>query len=123
MSDSCNPRKLDPGLDARYSKPRDLITSTMKSEPGRFVVRTSMPDDSVAASAGGGAGARNGCVASAPAFAASVATPPSAAPFRKFRRSTAFLDLSMTSHLPPGGVSVATYVPSYAFCQCFILAG
>ena len=81
-----------------------------------------MPDDSVGASAGGLAGARKGCAPNAPALAASVATPPSAAPLRKFRRSTAFLDLSMASHQPPGGVSVATYEPSYASCQCFILA-
>src|ERR1700733_7730305 len=44
MSDSCKLRKLDPGTAATYSKPRDLRTSTMKSEPGRSVVRTSTPE-------------------------------------------------------------------------------
>ncbi len=35
------PRNADPGLEATYSKPRVLMTSTMKSEPGRSVVQTS----------------------------------------------------------------------------------
>src|ERR1700730_14900597 len=37
----CRARKLEPGLAAMYSNPRDLMTSTMKSEPGRSVVKTS----------------------------------------------------------------------------------
>src|SRR5687767_10004943 len=41
MNDSCSDRKLDPGLAATYSKPSDLNTSTMKSDPGRSVVITS----------------------------------------------------------------------------------
>src|ERR671933_451754 len=34
MIDSCRLRKLEPGLAATYSRPSDLMTSTMKSEPG-----------------------------------------------------------------------------------------
>src|SRR6267143_487521 len=41
MIDSCKPRKLEPGLEAIYSRPRDLRTSTMKSDPDRSVVNTS----------------------------------------------------------------------------------
>src|ERR1700730_7071000 len=95
MSDSCNPRKLDPGLAARYSKPNDLITSTIKSDPGRSVVRTSTPDASVSASTGGAAGATKGWAPMAPVVATRLATPLTAAPFKNARRSTAFLDLSM----------------------------
>ena len=46
MIDSWMPRKLDPGLDATYSKSSDLMTSTMKSPPGRSVVMTSPSDGS-----------------------------------------------------------------------------
>src|ERR1700686_1461595 len=65
MSDSCNPRKLDPGLAARYSKPSDLITSTMKSDPGRSVVCTSTCAQTVVSAetvlaVGEGAAARRG---------------------------------------------------------------
>src|ERR1700737_4836442 len=41
MMDSCRPRKLDPGLEAQYSMPSDLMTSTMKSAPGRWLEDTS----------------------------------------------------------------------------------
>src|SRR5919202_790007 len=37
MIDSCRLRKLDPGLAATYSIPSALMTSTMKSEPGRSI--------------------------------------------------------------------------------------
>src|SRR5882724_4900682 len=40
MIDSCRPRKDEPGFAATYSKPRDLMTSIMKSEPGRSTVYT-----------------------------------------------------------------------------------
>src|SRR5690348_14490939 len=33
MSDSCRPRKLEAGLQGRYSMSSVLITSTMKSDP------------------------------------------------------------------------------------------
>src|SRR5271165_2791493 len=93
MIDSCKLRKLDPGFEAKYSKPKDLITSTMKSEPGRSVVSTSTREASSSAGAGTAAAgvelaATNGCAAIAPALAASVAIPPAAAPFRNLRRST-----------------------------------
>src|SRR5580765_735589 len=94
MIDSCRPRKDEPGLAATYSKPSDLITSTMKSEPGRSVVYTS--------TRGGG-----GLVSAATPFAegrgvtdrvwpfcgsaregvATSAAVPRAAPFKKPRRS------------------------------------
>src|ERR1700693_5512204 len=101
MMDSCKPRKLDPGLAQTYSKPSDLITSTMKSDPVRSAVSTSAPDGtsvSAAGDMGGGAtrftsagvaatGAGAGADAPAPSAAA-----PTAAPFRKFRRSTTGFD-------------------------------
>src|SRR6266850_6329224 len=37
MIDSWRPRKLEPGLAATYSKPSDLRTSTMKSDPLRWL--------------------------------------------------------------------------------------
>src|SRR5215467_1153956 len=42
MIDSCNPSKLDPGLHAAYSIPKDRIRSTMKSEQG---CSTTRPED------------------------------------------------------------------------------
>src|SRR6266850_4107864 len=39
MIDSCRPRKLEPGLAATYSKPSVLRTSTMKSDPLRWLSR------------------------------------------------------------------------------------
>src|ERR1700676_5403101 len=90
MIDSCNARKLEPGLEAIYSMPSDLMTSTMKSEPVRSVVNTSMPDGSsslgiigaVADCAGKDLGA-----AIVEALATSPAAP-TAAPFKNLRRST-----------------------------------
>ena len=43
--------KLEPGLAAMYSKPRDLSTSSMKSEPGRSAVNTSTAAGAVVVSA------------------------------------------------------------------------
>src|ERR1700676_3958307 len=117
MSDSCNPRKLDPGLAARYSKPSDLITSTMKSDPGRSVVRTSTPDASVSASTGGAAGATKGWAPMAPVVATRLATPLTAAPFKNARRSTAFLDLSMAFGDSPQAM-LSRYAACFGRCQC-----
>src|SRR5579884_4084773 len=39
--DSWRPRQLEAGLAAAYSMLRDLMTSIMKSAPGRSLVRTS----------------------------------------------------------------------------------
>src|ERR1700682_3713466 len=96
MNDSWSPRKLDPGLAAQYSIPRDLKTSVMKSEPGRalFVTSTAVPVY----------GFRAACCASAiGAVAAKPAAP--AAPFRKPRRSTGFFDFS--SIVPPAWVGLS----------------
>ena len=41
MMDSCRPRKLEPGLAAQYSMSSDLMTSIMKSAPGRWLEVTS----------------------------------------------------------------------------------
>src|ERR1700719_3195968 len=117
MSDSCNPRKLDPGLAARYSKPSDLITSTMKSDPGRSVVRTSTPDASVSASTGRAAGATKGWAPMAPVVATRLATPLTAAPFKNARRSTAVLDLSMAL-VPPCRLCLRRYAACFGRCQC-----
>jgi len=76
-----------------YSMPSDLMTSTMKSEPGRSVVRTSAvlgfsvsaSFDIIGAVGRGGVGV---CAVAALVLATRVAILPAAAVFRKFRRST-----------------------------------
>src|SRR5687767_3356990 len=99
MIDSWRPRKLEPGFDAMYSMLRLLMTSTMKSPPGRSVVRTSTwPDGStsrgvVGAEAGAGRcpwGGWAGEGACAPAIepGTNAAAPVTAACFRKSRRPT-----------------------------------
>src|SRR5579863_8490094 len=98
------PRKLDPGFAQTYSKPSDLITSTMKSDPVRSAVSTSATDGtSVSAAADIGGGTTRFGSAGRAATAAGPATnaaAPAAAPFRKFRRSTAgFESLAMSLHL------------------------
>src|ERR1700682_901233 len=71
--DSGKPRKLEPGLAAQYSMPSDLMTSTMKSEPGR-----SLPDTVTA----GADVALSDCTLTTGTCAAS-----NAAPVRNLRRS------------------------------------
>src|SRR5215831_70976 len=82
-----------------YSKPRLLITSTMKSEPGRSIVLASSTAGSAAGAAAGrasiGADALPGgevvcCAAAAPGFVTTRAAL-AAAPLRKLRRSTDFV--------------------------------
>src|SRR6185295_12693174 len=97
MSDSCRARNDEPGFAATYSKPSDLMTSTMKSEPGRSVVYMStrggggLVSDATWAGEGGGAARRFWtCAFAAGGFATSPAAP-AAAPFRKRRRSTELL--------------------------------
>src|SRR5215204_1351554 len=88
------PRKLEPGLEAMNSKFSVLITSTMKSPPGRSVVRTStLPAGSASRGATGAlawaAGAAWGLsLAAVAARAPSAAALVTAAVFRKSRRST-----------------------------------
>jgi len=104
MMDSWMPRKLDPGFAQTYSNPSDLITSTMKSDPVRSAVRTSVAAGtsvSAAADMGGGT-VRFSSAGSAAMLAgtAANAAAPTAAPFRKFRRSTTGLvRLAMSLHL------------------------
>src|SRR5215467_4799091 len=84
MIDSCRLRKLDPGLEAMYSMPVALMTSTIKSDPGLLMTLSL------------------GCAASfvspsvgalcAAAFVAAIWVPMTAAaltaaPFKKERRS------------------------------------
>src|SRR5437660_12404860 len=84
------------GTPKMYSKPRLLMTSTMKSEPGRSMVLAS---STAGATAGAGAGlARIGavpflggagaCCALAALGLVTAKAAPAAAPFRKCRRST-----------------------------------
>ena len=76
-----------------YSMPSDLMTSIMKSEPGRSVVRTSAAAglpvsacfDINGVMVRGGAGRR---ALAGVGLATSVAMLPAAAVFRKLRRST-----------------------------------
>src|SRR5436309_9620721 len=109
MIDSCSARKVEPGFAATYSMPSDLITSSMKSDPGRSVVYTSVRGGgglvSAATSAAPGSGvgavvlACTGCGAAAEGFATSAAAP-AAAPFKKPRRFTEpFFDLGIVSNL------------------------
>src|SRR5215470_17378407 len=111
MIDSCNARNVDPGLAATYSMPSVLMTSSMKSDPGRSVVYTSVRGGgglvSAAASAAPGSGVTGlAACATCPACGgcaiegfATKAAAPAAAPFRNPRRltdlSTAFLDLGI----------------------------
>src|SRR5579862_3486680 len=114
MTDSCRPAKLDPGFAARYSKPSDLRTSTMKSEPGRLVVKTSTAGAASPSAAGGREGAAKGCAANAPALATSVATLPAAAPCKNLRRSTtAGLDSDL-----PGAFSSGSFMALYYLLGC-----
>src|SRR5262245_8957902 len=100
MIDSCNARKVDPGLAATYSMPSVLTTSSMKSDPGRSVVYTSVRGGgglvSAAARAAPGSGVTGLAACAAwPAWAgcategfATKAAAPAAAPFRNPRRLT-----------------------------------
>src|SRR4026207_248048 len=87
MMDSCRLRKLDPGLDATYSMPVALMTSTMKSEPGRLMILSllggfSLPSELVSAA----------CAGEFPAICVPMpAAADAAAPFRNARRSNASL--------------------------------
>src|SRR5580704_10992973 len=95
MIDSCRPRKLDPGLAQTYSMPRDLMTSTMKSEPLRSVVRISAGEEGSSASgeigiAAGILGVVEAAEAADPGTAL-IAAAPTAALFRKLRRLMEFL--------------------------------
>src|SRR5579863_9305103 len=95
MIDSCSARNAEPGFAQQYSKPSDLITSTMKSEPGRSLTSISAegtaPRFSVAATASGAAATRACCGADfcalAPEASARTAAAP-AAPLRNPRRPT-----------------------------------
>src|SRR5881396_2837345 len=92
-----------------YSKPRLLITSTMKSEPGRSIVAAS---STTAAGAAGGrvrigalalrGGATCCCALPAPGVEATRAAL-AAAVFRKFRRSTRLDDFLAMESAPLSG--------------------
>src|SRR6266566_5248486 len=110
--DSCKPRKLEPGLEAMYSRPRDFRTSTMKSDPVRSVVSTSTLEGSSSFGIIGAVADLAGTACGA-AIAEVLATSPAAlaaAPFRKLRRSTEsfFVIAGMSFEencLPPRGDS------------------
>src|SRR5215468_3358422 len=95
MIDSCSPSKLDPGFSATYSNPRLLMTSSMKSEPGRSTVRAVPGGCSVSAASCAPdcvtRAGRSGGSCGAPATGAPLATSAAAltaAPLRKRRRPT-----------------------------------
>src|ERR1700685_2381308 len=105
MKDSCNPRKLVPGLAQRYSNPRLLITSTMKSAP------TCCPGARTSAELGGSVSAcadiggtpvacwlvLEGAISASRGAVSAAAH--IAAPFRKLRRSTDSLVRLVTCRL------------------------
>src|SRR5258705_9952572 len=90
MIDSCKPRKLEPGLEAIYSRPRDLRTSTMKSDPDRSVVNTSTLEGSSSFGIIGAVADWDGIACGAAIVEALATNPaaPAAAPFKNLRRST-----------------------------------
>src|SRR6516164_3939113 len=102
--DSCKDMYVLAGTPNIYSKPRLLMTSTMKSEPTRSMVFASSTTKAAGAAAGR---ARTGalaflgegvcCAWVAPGFVTAMAAP-AAAVFRKFRRSV-FVFLAMNAHL------------------------
>src|ERR1700674_3871794 len=99
MNDSWSPRKLEPGLAAQYSMPSDLMTSSMKSAPGRSLAETSAAG--VLAAAGAAATVAPTCCAMATELCATMAAAPTVAPLRKPRRaSEVFLDFDMETALP-----------------------
>src|ERR1700730_1655208 len=91
MTDSCRPRKLEPGLEQTYSIPSDLMTSAMKSDPERVSVRTSsfagVPISASAGRGGGGALRASICWACDAVGLAANAAAPTAALLRNARRS------------------------------------
>src|SRR5215475_1905145 len=109
MIDSCNARNVDPGFAATYSMPKVLMASSMKSDPGRSVVYTSVRGGGGLVSAAASAAPGNGvtglaaCATCCPGCAiegfATKAAAPAAAPFRNPRRLTGsptpFLDLGI----------------------------
>src|SRR5580704_2181849 len=104
--DSCRHRKLEPGFAAIYSIPSDLITSTMKSDPGWSAVRTSTLVETGSVSAaralaeGKGALPRAGWLCWAlPAGVETRAAAPTPAPLRKSRRSIAGFFRSFIGYL------------------------
>src|SRR5262245_8510317 len=124
MIDSCRPRKLDPGLAATYSKPIVFSTSTMKSEPLRWLSRRTCTSPGPIASpaavmmgvvgpAGAGEAGRAGeaggddCPASSALEPTSAAAPASALFCRNSRRSSpSFFDfLDLLTPAPPNRAS------------------
>src|ERR1700683_1029163 len=97
MIDSCRPRILDAGFEQMYSMSNVLITSTMKSDPGRPPPTSTSTCEELLASTSRGAAGKFG-------FAANVAAP-TAALFRKSRRAIgSFLDFAMSP--PLGGCAL-----------------
>src|SRR5215470_11828897 len=108
MSDSCRPRKLEPGFAATYSKSSVFRTSTMKSPPGRSVVSTSTAGDGSLSRGSGGtpgvagrASAGVSCAAPGDAPVATTAAPVTAACFRNLRRPTDVLRMPESLHPGP----------------------
>src|SRR5262249_30735535 len=110
MIDSCNARNVDPGLAPIYSIPSVLMTSSMKSDPGRSVVYTSVRGGGGLVSAAARAALGNGVTCRAACAAcpgagcaleglATNAAAPAAAPFKNPRRfteaPTPFFDLAI----------------------------
>src|ERR1700692_2421556 len=96
IGDSLKAPEFIPGFTVQYSKPRDLMTSIMKSEPGRSGGNDAGLTE--ASSAGLATTASAFCVCALALLAPSAPTPP-AAIFRKSRRSYGFFgffsDVSM----------------------------
>src|SRR5438105_4343621 len=113
--DSCNDIYVLAGTPNMYSKPRLLMTSTMKSEPGLSMVFASSTTRAAGAAAGR---ARTGALAFLVAGAGSWAPAApglvtaraalAAAVFKKFRRSTdlVFGFFAMNAHLAAGFYAV-----------------
>src|SRR5262245_34167278 len=134
MIDSCKPRKLDPGFAATYSKPSVFSTSTMKSEPLRWLSRRTCTSPGPIASpaavmigvvgAAGAAGAGGDVCPVSSALDPTSAAAPASAPFcRNSRRSSPlFFDfLDPLTFAPPDRACGGWYLKSSmlnAECQC-----
>src|SRR5689334_13191113 len=85
-------RKLEPGFEAIYSTPSDLMQSTMKSEPQLSCVSISTCGTAPVSPSGEGGGVTGRGATGACAWPAiglaSVAAPATAAPRKKLRRPT-----------------------------------
>src|ERR1700682_1782079 len=127
MIDSCRARQLEAGLAVAYSMPSDLMTSSMKSDPGRSLVSTSTREGADVPGAGSGLAATGAAVrtcAASGTWAAIAAL--AAAPFKKPRRSTGLLPevaMEISSRTVVDGLlsNIHRYLESFLSAACMLV--